>query len=398
MSVLNENGLTIETLPDVITGLTTLWQTIYGNDVILTSASPDGQLLNNIAIQFQDLTDLLLAVYTSFDPDQAIGTTLDQRVSINNIQRRGATFTLQNVNITTNRALNLQGLDAQANDINGTGYTIADNNGNEFILLDSTNIAGAGTYNLTFRAKDLGALTTLPNTITEPVTIVVGVTAINNPTAQLEIGADEETDAELRLRRQKSTANGSSNYLNGLGGVLSNITGVTEVKIYENDTSITDTNGIPDHSIWVIVEGGANTEIADAIYKRKTAGCGMKGLVEVDIITEFNSIFTAKFDRPLAKNLYIRFDLKQTIIGQAFNQVAIKNYITNNLTYTIGASAETGTITCIALAGINNSGGGGVPLNVEISKDGLVWFDFLNVDVLNEKWVVSSTNITITEI
>jgi len=41
-------------------------------------------------------------------------------------------------------------------------------------------------------------------------------------------------------------------------------------------------------------------------------------------------------------------------------------------------------------------GGGGVPLNMEISNDDVSFVDFLNVDNLDEKWIISTTNIDIT--
>jgi uncharacterized phage protein gp47/JayE len=396
MSFIDQNGLTIDSLQEIITFLEDGYREIYGNDIILDSNTPDGQLINIQAQFYRDLLEVLNQIYTGFDIDQAIGVVLDQRVSLLGIQRQGATFTQQQVEITVDNSVTLEGLDEAANDIDGTGYTVADNTGTEFILLDTFNAPTAGTYNLTFRAKELGSITTTPNTITNPITEVLEVTNIDNPSGALEVGVNGELDSELKIRAKKSTANRSTGFIDGLTGLLLTTTGVTDVKVYENNTDVTDANGIPSHSIWVICEGGANTDIANVIYNTINAGCGMKGNLTIDIVTINGSIFVAKFDRPTSKNLYIKFEIKATIAGQTFDEDGIKDYIVNNLDFSIGDSANTSLITTITQEGINTTGGGGVALNVEISDDGVSYVDFLEVATLDEKWIVDNARIDIT--
>ena len=396
MSTLDANGLTIDTIQEIITQLEDGYKLIYGNDIILDSNTPDGQLINLYAQSVRDLLEVIRQINSGFDIEQAIGIVLDQRVSLLGIQRQGATFTQQQVQITVDRSLTLDGLDADANNPDGVGYTVADDSGTEFILLDTFNAPSAGVYNLTFRAKDLGSITTIPNTITNPVTVVLGVTNIDNSTGVLEVGVDGELDSQLRLRATRSTANRAKGFIDSLTGNLLNIDGVTDAVVYENFTDVIDADGIPANGIWAIVEGGANTDIADTIYFTKNAGCDMKGAISVDITTVNGSIFTILFDRPTSKELYIRFDIQKLTPTQGFDEDGIKQYITDNLDFTTGESANTAAITCIAQNGINATGGGGVPLNVEISNDGISYVDFLNTDTKNEKWIVDNARIDIT--
>jgi len=396
MSTLDANGLTIDTIQEIITKLEDGYKLIYGNDIIVDSNTPDGQLINLYAQTVEDLLEVIKQINSGFDIEQAIGVVLDQRVSLLGIQRQGATFTQQQVQITVDRSLTLDGLDAEANNPDGVGYTVADDSGTEFILLDTFNAPSAGVYNLTFRAKDLGSITTIPNTITNPVTVVLGVTNIDNSTGVLEVGVDGELDSQLRLRATRSTANRAKGFIDSLTGNLLNIDGVTDARVYENYTDVIDADGIPAHGIWVICEGGANTDIADAIYFTKNAGCDMKGAIAVDITTVNGSIFTILFDRPISKELYIRFDIQKLTPTQGFDEDGIKQYITDNLDFTIGESANTAAITCVAQDGINATGGGGVPLNVEISNDGVSYVDFLNTDTKDEKWIVDNARIDIT--
>lgn len=393
--LLDAQGLQVKTFDEIQADLETGYRQIYGADINLDQNSPDGQLIGILAQMGADIRELIVQVNNGFNPDRAVGRVLDERVPINLISRIGGTYTIQPVSITVNATVTLQGLDEDFNDPNGTGFTVQDNAGNEFILIDTDTLT-AGTHSLNFRAKQIGQVETVLNTITNQVTVVLGVTAVNNPSAALEVGVNQETDAQLRVRRQRSVALNANGYLNGLLGTVLSLDGVTDAALYENVTNDVDADGIPAHGIWLIAEGGASSDIAQAIYEKKSYGANMKGAVEVNIETASGAIFVAKFDRPTAADLYIRFEIQQTVDDHVFNEAYIKQYIADNLSYNIGQSADTAQVTVAALAGIAGQGGGGVPINVEISDDGVSWADFLETAELDEKWTLDVANITIT--
>ena len=397
VDVLNQNGIQIKSLNEILTNLENGLKTIYGDDINLEQNSPDGQLVNIISQSIIDIKELIVDVYNSFNPDTASGRVLDERVAINNITRKGGTYTITNVDVTVDRTVSLQGLDEDFNNPDGTGYTVQDDSGNEFILIDSVTIE-AGTHSLGFRAKDIGEVSTTIGTIINPVTVVLGVVDIENTSGALQVGEDLETDAQLRVRRASSTANGSNGYLNGLLGVVLELDGVTDGKVFENVTNVEDANGIPAHGIWLIVEGGSIADIANKIYDKKSYGANMKGDVTYDIDTPSGGVFTAKFDRPTPEDLYIRFDLKPTREDVIFDLEAIKQSIVDKLSYSIGQFAETSKITVLALEAINDNGGNGVPINVEISIDNMTWEDYLETSNLDSKFVIDVANIDITEV
>lgn len=297
-------GLTTATRAELVAAMTTALQTVYGADINLASDSPDGQWMNIIVQAALDSQDLLTQIYNNFDPDNAVGVILDQRVAINGIQRQAGTFTVTDITITASQALNLYGLDQTLQPI----YTVADNAGNQWQLQNSQSIASPGSYIYTFQAAQPGAILTVPNTITVPVTIVLGVSSINNPTTYSTLGINEETDAELKVRRQKSVALASQGYLAGLLAALENVNGVTSAFIHENVTGSTDADGVPGHSIWVIVAGtGAAADIASAIYTKRNAGCGMKGSISFTITQVDGSPFNVLWDVITPVNLFIKF-------------------------------------------------------------------------------------------
>lgn len=402
--ILNENGLTVSTNPEIVDGLTNGYTAtnnqyypgfkgIYGEDINVDSNTQDGQLINLFAQGATDIREVLMQIYNSFDPDNASGRILDERCALTNIFRRGGTFTVVGIDITTDRTVQLQGLDDSYNDINGTGYTVQDNAGNQFILSNSQTVV-AGTHTLLFRAKELGRVETAIGTITTPVTIVLGVTSVNNSSAPLTIGENEETDQELKIRRRQSFGIQSIGYLDGMLAAVKNLNGVTDAVLYENYTNQTDELGIPPHCVWLIVEGGSSADIANILYTKKSYGCDMRGNISYTITTISRQNFVAKWDNPTPAGLYIKFNIQPTESSVTFDQEAIKEYITNNISWTIGEPANTAAITCLAQDAIDENGGKGVAVGVLISTDGSDWKEYITPSA-NQKFSIQSIDITV---
>jgi uncharacterized phage protein gp47/JayE len=303
-NAIGPTGLTTATQAELIDYYSTAFRSIYGTDINLEPDSPDGQMMMVWIQAVMDLQDLLTQIYNSFDPDNAIGNVLDQRVAINGIQRQAGTRTVTNVTITVSESLTLYGVDQAVN----PPYTVADNEGNQWELLETINLAVADVYILAFQAAIPGAVLSVPNTITVPVSIVLGVTAINNPTTYTTLGLTEESDADLKIRRQKSVSLSSQGYLDGLLAALENISGVVSAFVYENTTGSTDSDGIPSHSIWVIVSGAVSAAaIANAIYTKRNAGCGMKGDETFTISQADGTNFVVRWDTVTPEDLFIKF-------------------------------------------------------------------------------------------
>ena len=370
---------------------------IFGDDLIYDESSYDYQKDSIDAYKKVEEQDLAQNIYASYDYQQAQGVSLNRCAKQSGLFRKAGSFTLVNIKITTDRAVNLAGLDSNIDNINGTGFQVSDGNGNQFILVDSQNIATAGQYTFSFRAKNLGAIAVAINSVINLDTIILGVVSCNNETAQSILGSDEETDASLRERIRLSFANQSSSDIDSLRSKILNISGVQEAVIYENVTNTTDSNSIPPKSIWCIIEGGSNTNIIDIIYQNR-ANCDTKGSIEVIKTTKSGQYLPIRFDRPTSLNLYLKFDLKKTNLLQTFNLTAIKQSIVNNTFFEINKYAETSNLTGIIKNAIDSNGGGGVVINVLISKDNTNWSEYLDVNLISDRFILSASNIAITEI
>lgn len=391
-----ENGLTLLDYDTLLTNLQNDFNSIYAQDgdtINFDSETPDGQLINIITQMGTDIRELYQEVYNSFDPSKCNGRIQDSRYALNYIFRNGGTFTIQNIDVTVNKTVSLQGLDSNYNDVNAASYTVSDDAGNLWYLIDSTTLE-TGTHSLPFRSKTMGLVQPTIGTITNQVTTVLGVVSVNNSTAPTTLGTEQETDAQFRVRRERSTEKRGLNNIDSMLSQILDLDGVSDATTWVNNTEETDSTGtLPGH-IWVIVEGGANSDIANVIYTN-ACGRGMRGAVEVDITAVSGQIFQVHFSRPTPIPLYLKFDFQLTVELSAVNVDGIKETLTENLIYSLNEDAETSKPTCEAMNAITLNGGGGYALNMQISTDGSTWEDFIPSASLANKFVVDPTRIQI---
>ncbi len=361
-NVIDQSGLQIKTRAEIINALLNgegiypgLLQ-IYGPNINVAANSPDGQLLNILAQVAIDMEELIADVNAAFDPDQAVGTILDERCAINGVVRQGATYTSQLIDVTASQALALPGLDTS------NPFTVSDSSGNRFQLVASYSFGAAGTQSLAFQAVQIGAVLTTIGTIVNIVTPQTGVVSVINSIAATSIGQNQESDASLRIRRARSVSLPSKGFLEGLIGALLAVDGVTQAVVLENNTDSTDANGIPSHSIWVIVAapGSANDDIANAIYVKRNAGCGMKGAITVSVLQVDGSTFDIQFDNPTSVPLYINLTI--AAVTGSYDADYIRAQLLARLAYVIGQTADVTTI-----VGLVNQ----IAPNVVVSDEGV---------------------------
>lgn len=392
----NENGLTLKdynTLLDEIQNNLNGIYAVDGDSINFDSETPDGQFTNIVTQLGSDIRELAQEIYNSFDPSKCSGIVQDSRYALNYITRNGGTYTIQNLDVTVDQTVTLQGLDSNYNNADEAAYTVSDNSGNLWYLIDTTTLQ-AGTHSLPFRSKNLGLVQPVIGTITTQVTTVLGVTSVINSVAPTTLGTEQETDAQFRVRRERSTERKGLNNVDSMLSQILDLESVSDALTWVNDKTETDSTGTPSGFIWVIVEGGANSDIANVIYAN-SCGRGMRGDIDIEVTAVSGQIFNVKFDRPTPIPLYLKFDFQLTVDLSAVNLDSIKNDTAENLTYALNENAETSKPTCTAANAINLNGGGGYALNMEISTDGTTWSDFIPSSSLANKFVVDPTRIII---
>lgn len=277
-------GISSPSYSDILTALQNSIQSIYGADIVLTNDSQDGQALAVFAQAIYDNNQLAIAVYNSYSPATAQGVGLSSIVKINGIRRLVFGYSQADVVVTgvANTPI--------------TNGIIGDNAGlgTQWNLPALVTIPGGGTITVTATCTTPGAINAADATLTVILTPTAGWQSVSNPDPATP-GAPVESDAALRRRQTNSTAIPALTVLDAMLGAIGNIANVGRVWIYDNDTGSTDGNGIPAHSIAVIVQGGDIQTIGDTIAQYKTPGTGTYGTTSVDTVDAYGLPNTIDF-------------------------------------------------------------------------------------------------------
>lgn len=129
-------------------------------------------------------------------------------------------------------------------------------------------------------------------------------------------GEAAETDAELRARARRTSGEGGAATIDALIGAILDVDGVTSVTLYENDTDTdnTGTGGLPPVSFELVINGGDDSRIADAIHDTKAVTArdyaGAHGTATTADVTAINGqTFTMRFSRPTVLSVDMSLDL-----------------------------------------------------------------------------------------
>ncbi|CAJ0701534.1 hypothetical protein LMG19089_02863 [Ralstonia edaphis] len=317
--VIDASGIRAPAFSDVLQYVIAKYQGIYGSDVYLGSDSQDYQfLVAGIAMPINDLNASILAAYSNFSPATAQNAGLSSVVKINGLKR----------NTPTNSTVD-QVIVGVAGTVIINGVT-QDSNSNKWSLPASVTIPPSGTITVTATCQTAGAIQAGIGTVNQIATPTLGWQSVTNLTAAAA-GAPVETDSQLKARQAVSTALPSRTVLEGTVGAVWAIPGVTRVTPYENDTSTTDTNGIPGNKIYLVVDGGDATAIAQAIAGKKTPGTGTYGTTTVSVTDAYGIAHPISFYRPTYDAITCAITLKAlagytTSIGAAI-QGAVAAYV-----------------------------------------------------------------------
>jgi uncharacterized phage protein gp47/JayE len=311
-------GITGPPFDQVLAYLQAQWYSIQGVDIVLDASTQDAQLLGIFADALNDMNSSAIAAFNNFIPSFAFGAGLSSVVKINGIARRVASSSLV--------TLTLGGTEGTII----TNVTVGDNLnlGTQWFVGRTVTIPPAGVIDVLAVCTTPGAVTAAPGTLTQILTPIPGWQTATNPAAATP-GAPVETDAQLRRRQTQSTALPASTVLSSIQGNLLNLPNVTRAKVFQNDTLLTDANGIPPRSLACVVEGGDPTQIATVIANTKAPGVPTWGDISVTI---YDSVGTP--------NLISYWPLTNIEISVLINLIASVGYTTQVAVYIQQSVAE----------------------------------------------------------
>lgn len=291
-------------------------QRIYGADINLDPDSQDGQLVTHISQSQYDLAVLCAAVFNAYSPLTAVGESLSRQVKLNGIKRHEATNSLVDLKIIGKAGTEIK------------KGKVRDVNDRLWLLPEVVTIPLSGSVIVTATSEETGAFHATPGTVSRIATPTDGWYSVTNE-ADSTPGVNAESDVALRRRQTHSTAMPSQAVVKGILGDIFSALGVTRAKLYENDTDVKDSNGLPAHSISAVVEGGDAQTIAEIIRKRKTAGCGTFGTTKIALSDPNGMPISINFFRPTLTNIYVKVTVKPLVGFSSTYADEIKSEIVN---------------------------------------------------------------------
>lgn len=171
-------------------------------------------------------------------------------------------------------------------------------------ITPSTSTGGVPQGEVDCTAEATGPQTANAQTLSVIETPVSGLSSTRNP-EDAEVGRDEETDLELRTRRNETLQVAGSGTAEAIRSRLLEIDGVTAAIVFENITMVTDADGRPAKSFEAVVQGGADQDIWNVIWASKPAGIRSYGSEDGTVVDSVGVAHTLEFSRPTPLNIYL---------------------------------------------------------------------------------------------
>lgn len=270
---ITDAGIILPDFADIRQQLKIQFWSIYGSDANLDDDTQDGQFLTAIAQAVYDTGQAAVDTYNGFSPVTAQRNQLSSLVKINGLAREVPTRSTAVVTIVGQNGTEIQ------NGIVGDSLGL----NTKWDLPPVVNIGVSGTIDVTATCEVDGNVAAAPGSLSVILTPTRGWQTATNASAAAP-GLPVETDATLRSRQARSTSLPALSTVDSIYASIAAIGGISRLKIYENDSDVTDGNGIPSHSISVVVLGGDVDLVAQAIALKKTPGTGTFGSTSVEVI------------------------------------------------------------------------------------------------------------------
>lgn len=394
-------GLQIETFEEIVANISAKLTKRFGN-IDLSENSIEGVLVAIIAERLASGDKLLQRIYSSWDPDAASGSALASLSSLTGTLREGATktavtLTLLGVDgtpvLSLNRVRNPSSINGDQFETSADGtitaiaawapstaYALNDrktNGGNAYLVITAgvsagsggptttaSDIAdgtvhwryiGAGTALVDVPARALveGPITAAAGSLTERVTPVAGWNGVVN-LYDASPGRYVMSDGVLRRKRVIDLQQPGTGPIDAIRAALSDpkvVPGVNTdtVRVWHNVTKLT-VDGIPPNSVEVLLEGGDDQVIANALLANVVGGIRTHGNTLAYATDSQGTSHERKFSRPELLDIYVIITLvkdpaeypndgdelvKQAIVQWGAAQKAGKNVVAS----AIGAAA-----------------------------------------------------------
>lgn len=269
MAGLTDTGFEIPLLEDLLEEVATTQKTNIDANLNTEADSVLGNLNAIFLAKLHAAWEQMQVTYQSAYPDTSSGVPLSYISAITGTIRQPATKGTVTATVT---------LDASTYLPAGSGASVDGEPTMQFVTIADFTAPGtppSDDYEVAMEAVVTGA-TTFANSgqLTVIDTPVSGWTAVTNAAASL-LGTGIETDAELRIRREEELARPGTGTIPAIIVDMEEVDGVIDASVFENTNSYTDSDGLPPHSIEIVMlleAGVVPQDLHDRILEVKPAG------------------------------------------------------------------------------------------------------------------------------
>ena len=293
-------GFIVPAESDILLAVKAAWNNAFGGALNMADETPQGQLAVSQTAAIGNANDAFAFLAQQMDPAYNVGRYQDGIARIYFIERFPARPT-----VVTVTCLGGEGVVIPVNAI----VVAAD--GNQYLATDGGTIPASGSINLQFECVVPGPIPCPAGSIQTIYQAINGWDQASNA-ADGVLGRNVEGRAEFEDRRRLSVAQNSQGSLPSvLGSVLStpNVLDAFVTENVNNTAQLVRGFTLNPNSIYVAAVGGDDDAVAQALWAKKSPGCGYNGNTTVMVQDEnpnYNQpypTYQVSFERPTAETV-----------------------------------------------------------------------------------------------
>ena len=291
-------GLVIPAETDILAGVQADMNAAFGGGLNPGLETPQGQLASSQAAVIGDKNNEVALIVNQVDPQYSADRFQDAIGRIYFLTRKPATPTSVQAALT--------GL---AGTVVPAGTLAQDTSGNTYVCAGNATIGSTGTVIAEFQNSATGPIPCAAGTLTQVYQAVPGWDTITNA-ADGTLGSDVESRADFEYRRKNSVALNGTGTPQAIYAEVFALADVLDVYVKDNPTGAAVNTGstnypIAAHSVYVAVVGGADADVAAAIWAKKDLGCDTNGNTSATVVDPSGysypqPSYVIKFQRPAA--------------------------------------------------------------------------------------------------
>ena len=321
----SNNGIVVADTADIKEDIQTEYQTALGADLPLEDATPQGRLIDIETDARTAVIENNVLISNAINFNLASGIILDAWGANFGLTRGAATSSQVTATIT-----------GVAGTVISANSQAATQNGDLFYLENQVTIPVSGSVTATFLSLEKGEIPCPVNSLTKIVDGTLGWETITNAAAAV-LGTNRESDESFKQKFYNAGLFNGMSLIEDYENALMNVENVISCYVRDNGTSAAvtyDTVSIAAHSVYACVDGGDNTAVATALFKRKSGGCDWTAVagqsVTVNVVDEtYGDTYAVTFNRPTQVDIYAAVTCSAGTSTEPDIETAVQTAITN---------------------------------------------------------------------